>query len=183
MSENPRYGRRLECYLKPASDKMDEEAVWRETDMFRFLTPLYGFSSGIRHVAVVQEAEKQLRDMGALVGSNHLVAIYVPEGTEDVYQPGNRRGRVVGSVKLKAMPPDKTIGDFFEKDWDGSLRWPIGWPCEAVHSPTPGNCPTLRSLVVEVHGPNAFNPYVRRLRNGPIELDQKMAKKLEKWFP
>ena len=33
-----------------------------------------------------------------LVGTKDLIAIYVPEGTEDVYEPGAMRGRVVGAV-------------------------------------------------------------------------------------
>ena len=33
-----------------------------------------------------------------LVGTSGLVAIYISEGTEDVYEPDGMRGRVMGAV-------------------------------------------------------------------------------------
>ena len=75
---------------------------------FRYLEPLYGFSAEQPHIAVSDRGEAKLREMAeALVGSDDLVAIYIPEGTEEVYQPGNMRGRVVGGVQLLPMPDGK----------------------------------------------------------------------------
>jgi len=150
---------------------------------FLYLTPLYGFGPDHRHIAVPANAEKKLREMGdRLAGADDAVAIYIPEGTDDVYQVGNMKGRVVGAVRLDPMPLDKDIQDYFYKDLDGSLRWPIGWPCTAVYAPPPHDCPVLRSVVTDAHGPTAFRPYVRRLLQGPVDLDPKVRNRLERWF-
>jgi hypothetical protein len=135
------------------------------------------------HVAASDVAEDTLLEMGrTLVGTDDLVAIYVPQGTEAAYQPGTQKGRVVGAVRLVAMPDGKTIHDYFHRDLDGSLRWPIGWPCEVVYAPPVDRCPVLRSLVDKHHGANAFQPYVARFHMGPFRLDPKMAKELTAFF-
>jgi len=46
-----------------------------------------------------------------LVGQPGLVAIYIPEGRQGVYEPGSKRGRVVGGVRLTAMPEGRRIED------------------------------------------------------------------------
>ena len=150
---------------------------------FRYLQPLYGFGPDLTHVAVPHVAEEKLLEMAHdLVGSDDLVAIYIPEGTEEVYRPGNRRGRVAGAVQLVPMPDGGGISDYFFRDWDDSLRWPIGWPCRVVYAPPVEECPVLRSIVDAVHGPNSFQPYVSRLQKGPFVMDRKVADKLEAWF-
>lgn len=150
---------------------------------FRYLAPLYGFSSDQTHIAVPDLGEAKLLQMAHdLVGSDDLVAIYIPEGTEEVYQPGNRRGRVVGGVRLVPMPKGRSIRDYFFHDWDGSLRWPVGWPCRPVYAPAVEECPVLRSIVDAVHGPNSFQPYVARLQSGPFSLDRRVADRLDAWF-
>lgn len=150
---------------------------------FHYLQPMYGFSSEQTHVAVPDVVEGTLDQMaGGLVGSEDLIAIYIPEGTEEVYQPGNMRGRIVGGVQLRSMPHGKTIQDYYFEDWDGSRRWPIGWPCKVIYAPPIDQCPVLRSIVDQVHGPNCFQPYVSRLQNGPFELDRGVADKIEAWF-
>jgi hypothetical protein len=150
---------------------------------FRYLVPLYGFDPATPHVAVPPGAESQLQRMaGELAGTDRLIAIYVPEGTDDVYEVGAMRGRVVGAARLLPMPSGKTIRDYFYEDWEGKRRWPLGWPCEAVYAPSVETCPVLRSLVDMLHGANSFQPYVARLQHGPVELDGKMARELEKRF-
>ena len=150
---------------------------------FRYIEPLYGFDANQSHIAVPETAIGALRTMvDDLLGTDDLIAIYIPEGTDDVYQPGAMRGRVVGAVRLLPKPPGKGMRDYFFRDWDGSLRWPLGWPCKAVYAPLVAECPVLRSLVDELFGPNDFQPYVARFQNGPFELDHKMATKLDKLF-
>jgi hypothetical protein len=150
---------------------------------FRYLTALYGFSANQSHIAVPDLGEKKLCEMGNdLAGGDDLVAIYIPEGTEDVYHPGNKRGRVVGAVRLLLMSEDQSIRDYFFDDWDGSRRWPIGWPCRVVYAPPVEECPRLRTIVDAVFEPNSFGPYVGQLLRGPFRLDRKVANKLEAWF-
>ncbi len=148
-----------------------------------FLEAMYGFEADHGHIAVPAMAEDKLKEMVArLVGTDDLVAIYVPEGTEDVYRPGDKRGRVMGAVKLLPMPSGKSIRDYYYDDWEKTRRWPVGWPCQVVFAPPIGKCPRLRDLVESLHGPGMFQPYVARLQYGPIGLDAKMAKALFEIF-
>jgi hypothetical protein len=145
-----------------------------------YLEAMYGFGRDQEHIAVPAKAEAKLKEMGIkLVGKDDLIAIYIPEGTDDVYEVGTTRGRVVGAVKLVPMPRDKTIHDYYFKDFvTQERRWPIGWPCKVVFAPPDDQCPVLRTLVELHHGPGNFQPYVGRLQYGPIDLDAKMAKAL-----
>jgi hypothetical protein len=150
---------------------------------FRYLVCLYGLYSHQCHIAVPDKAEKKLRGMADdLVGSDDLVAIYIPEGTAEVYQPGNGRGRVVGGVQLLPMPEDRGIRDYFFRDWDESLRWPIGWPCRVIYSPPVDKCPVLRSMVDTIYGPNNLKSYVGQLRDGPLKLSHEFGDRLDAWF-
>src|ERR1700752_3999478 len=76
----------------------------RETRMnpdIRWITPLYGFTPNCSHIGVPENARGKLLEMEAdLDETTSLVAIYIPEGTLDVYQPGGMRGRIVGAVRL-----------------------------------------------------------------------------------
>src|SRR5438132_1359218 len=133
---------------------------------------MYGLGREQEHIAVPANAEAKLKQMaGRLVGSDDLIAIYIPEGTDDVYQVGNKRGRVVGAVRLLPMPPGNTIHDYYFDDlMTQKRRWPVGWPCKVVFAPPDGDCPVLRTLVELLHGPGNFQPYVGRLQYGPIDL-------------
>jgi len=114
---------------------------------FRYIQSLYDYEPGIRHIAVPERGKEKLRSMtDNLSGTDDLVAIYIPEGTEKVYEPGDKRGRVMGGVRLRPMPRGKAIGDYFYKDWVGTMRWPLGWPCKAVYAPEVSECPHLRFL-------------------------------------
>jgi hypothetical protein len=150
---------------------------------FRYIEPLYGFDAGTTHICVPETAVEILRTMvDELLGTGDLIGIYIPEGTEEVYRPGAMRGRIVGAVRLVAKPHGKAMRDYFYKDWDGTLRWPIGWPCKAVYAPPVEQCPVLRSLVDMLFGPNDFHPYVSRFQNGPFALDRRMASELDRRF-
>ena len=66
---------------------------------FRYIEPLYGFDPLQTHICVPETATNALRNMvDGLRGTDDLIAIYIPAGTDDVYQPGAMRGRVVGGV-------------------------------------------------------------------------------------
>jgi hypothetical protein len=159
---------------------------------FRWIEPLYGFGKDQHHIAVPETARAKLLQMGnALAGKENLVAIYIPEGTEDVYEPGNKRGRIVGAVRLLNMPQDKHIEDFAiydwdqndaNTDWDGSARWPIGWPCRVVLAPSPEQCPTLRTLVEMVHPAATFGSYVAAFQHGPFVLSLDMERAIARWM-
>jgi len=61
-----------------------------------------------------------------ILGSDNLVAIYIPNGTDEVWNPGEMRSRSVGAVKLLPMPKGKKMEDYPRYDWDGkTVRWPI----------------------------------------------------------
>lgn len=149
----------------------------------RWITPLYGFGTDCTHIGVPDKARSTLREMvHDLVGTARLAGIYIPEGTEDIYQPGGMRGRVVGVVRLVQIPRGRTIEDYSYRDWDGSLRWPIGWPCVVVYAPPEDECPFLRHHVEYLHGPGTFGNYVARFQQGPIELEANMRERLNRDF-
>jgi hypothetical protein len=115
---------------------------------------MYGLERDQSHVAVPVGAEKKLNEMAEqLVGTDDLIAIYVPMNTPPVYGGDDLRGKVAGAVQLVEMPVGKSTGDFVFKDLiDGSLRWPTGWPCQVVFFPPSGNRFDLGPLVELVHG-------------------------------
>ena len=52
----------------------------------RWIEPLYNFNAEIEHIAAPPNADGRLLEMvDELVGTEDLIAIYIPEGTEDVY--------------------------------------------------------------------------------------------------
>ncbi|TMA83999.1 MAG: hypothetical protein E6J74_35045 [Deltaproteobacteria bacterium] len=147
---------------------------------FQYIQPLYGYKPDIAHIAVPENCESALEIMAAdLLGTDGLIAIYIPEGTEEVYEPGVMRGRVVGGVRLLPMPPGKEMRDYFYPDWDKRMRWPLGWPCKAVYAPPVSEC---RPLVDDLFGQDLFQSYVSRFQHGPFKLEAKMAKELDKFF-
>lgn len=144
-----------------------------KTPKIRFLLAHYSFDRGHSHVAGPQGSRPAIEDMGDLLaGSKDLVGIYIPEGTEDAYRPGPARGRVVGAVRLLAMPVGKTVEDYYYRDFDQSLRWPFGWPCAVVYAPPVENCPSLREHVETLWGPQSFHGFVAPFQKGPIQLDR-----------
>jgi hypothetical protein len=146
-----------------------------------YLEPMYGFSKDHTHIAVPREAEETLTKMvDQLLGTDDLIAIYIPEGTDAVYEPGSLRGRVVGAVSLIEMPSGKSKADYFYDDWDGTRRWPIGWPCRVVFAPPTDRCPLLRSLVEYCFNRSDFKTYVAPLQRGPIPIAGKMASEILK---
>lgn len=150
-----------------------------------WITPLFGFDADLTHIAVHEKARSKLQEMAnELVGSDRLVAIYIPESTEDAYEPGGMRGRVMGAVRLTEMPPGRTIDDYFHTDIvDGSRRWPIGWPCTVVYAPNEADCPTLREHVETLFGPSTFGGYVKRFQQqGPFRLEPDMQQRLNRDF-
>ena len=152
----------------------------------RWIHPLYGFGADQTHIAAPESARKTLTAMAAdMIGSQDLVAIYVPEGTEDVYLTGAAsvaRGRVVGAVRLPALPLGRRLEDYYFDDWDGSRRWPIGWPCEVVYAPPLDQCPLLRDHVELLFGSGSFGSYVARFQKGSFSLEPKMQARLSKDF-
>jgi hypothetical protein len=150
---------------------------------FRWITPMYGFNRDHDHVGVSEGAMANLMAMASdLVGLPGLVAIYIPEGTQDVYEPGSKRGRVVGAVRLTPMPSGCRVADYFYNDWDGTRRWPIGWPCSVVYAPEVSLCPSLREHVEHVFGPGSFRGYVTRFQRGPFRLEAETRERLNRDF-
>ena len=72
--------------------------------------------------------------------------------------------------------------DYYYDDWDGSRRWPIGWPCETVYAPEETECPFLREHVEHLFGPGSFGSYVARFQHGPFELEPAMRERLNRDF-
>ena len=149
----------------------------------RWIIAQYGFGPDETHIGVPENGRARLQELAnELVRTSGLVAIYVPEGTEDIYQPGEMRGRVVGAVQLVEMPPRRKMEDYFYDDWDGSRRWPIGWPCEAVYAPAESKCPLLREHVEYLFGSGSFGNYVSRFQHGPFRLEPTMRGRLNRDF-
>jgi len=149
----------------------------------QWITPLYDFGPDYEHIGVPENAREPLIEMAnELVGTSGLVAIYIPEGTKDVYAPGGMRGRVVGAVRLVEMPPLRRMEDYYNDDLDGTRRWPIGWPCQPLHAPEESQCPSLREHVEHLFGPSSFGGYVRRFQHGPFRLEGAMRERLNRDF-
>src|SRR5437870_4042093 len=97
---------------------------------FKWIEAVYGApkpgEDNFTHIAVPDTARSALQEMaGELVGTNGLIALYVPEGTEDIYDVAAKRGRVICAVRLVPMPPNRKVEDYFYTDKkDGSRRWP-----------------------------------------------------------
>src|SRR4051812_8874289 len=100
----------------------------------RYLEAMYDLHPDESHVAVPPEADKKLARMAKdLVGTNDLIAIYIPLSTPGTYDKASAmRGKVAGAVKLMPMPPGKTVRDYyFDDPVERKRRWPIGWPCKS----------------------------------------------------
>jgi hypothetical protein len=121
---------------------------------------------------------------GDLAGKpGQYVALYVPLGTEEVYKPDWKRGRVIGIVELLPMPAASRMEDYFYDDWDGTRRWPLGWPCRVICSPSEDECPVLREHVESLHGPGSFKSYATRFAvQGPFCLEPEMSARLDRDF-
>ena len=145
---------------------------------------MFGFNPYCDHLGVPESGRSALIQMAdALVGTSNLIAIYIPEGTEDVYEAGAKRGRIVGAVRLLEMPEGSAIEDYYYDDVvDGSRRWPFGWPCQPVFAPAISDCPPLREYVEHFFGSGSFSGYVSRFQRGPFELDAKVGQAINDDF-
>ena len=140
----------------------------------RWLTAVYRAPEDRTSIGAPKTAHAKLSEMaGELVGTSGLVALYVPEGTDDVYDPGGKRGRVIGVVQLVSMPEGGKMEDYYHDDLDGSRRWPIGWPCKLICVPPVDQCPKLRDHVELLHGTGSFRGYVSRLQQGLFDWNWK----------
>jgi hypothetical protein len=154
---------------------MDPDIRWIEA----VFGPRRPVRAKLNHICVPEIGRSALLEMAEeLVGTDGLVAFYMPEGTEEIYQPGSERGRVICAVQLIPMPPGKRVEDYSCKDWDGSVRWPIGWPARAVHVCPEGKCPSLREHVESLFGSGSFGGYTARFQRGPFRLESPMRQRL-----
>jgi hypothetical protein len=135
------------------------------------------------HIAVPDSGRSALLKMAdEIVATDWLVAFYVPIGTEEVYQPGATRGRVVSLVQLIPMPPNGKVEDYFYLDVDGSRRWPIGWPVRVVCAPPVAECPVLREHVESLFGAGSLAGYLKRIQQGPFRLEPAIRERLNRDF-
>jgi len=138
----------------------------------RFIHPMYDFDQQTRHIAVPEGGLSALHEMwDELHDTGDLIAIYIPESTSEVYSPDSMHGLIVGTVRLEPMPSGHTETDYFYDDYDGTRRWPHGWPCAVVRFLQAQQRFTLRGLVEAFHPSVAFGNYVARLQIRPIKLD------------
>ncbi len=153
------------------------------TPNIQWITPMYGFGADCTHVGVPEIARPILKEMASeLIGTSGLIAVYIPEGTEEIYEPGGMRGRVVGAVRLVKMPRRKKVEDYYYDDWDGSRRWPIGWPCKVIYAPDEDECPFFRDHIEHLFGPDSFGSYVSRFQLGPFRLEPVVQERLNSDF-
>lgn len=134
-------------------------------------------------ISVPRSGRRNLQEMAdELVGTECLVALYVPESTESIYAPGQRQGRVIALAELDSMSPGERLEDYPFPDLNGLERWPIGWPCRIVCKPPEAECPSLREHVESSFGARSFAGYVYRLQQGPFRLDSKIRSRLIRDF-
>lgn len=157
------------------------------TPDFRWIEAVYGCPQpgvdGRTHIGVPEIARSALMEMTTeLVGSKGLVALYVPLGTEAIYNPGTKLGRIIAAVELLAMPDGGKVEDYFYPDWDGSRRWPIGWPARLIYAPPESACPSLREHVETLFGPGSFSAYTSRFQKGPFRLEDALRERLNRDF-
>jgi hypothetical protein len=151
-----------------------------------YIEPLYGFDANLAHIAVGESnaARKTLLEMGnRLAGAEDLlIAIYIPESTAPAYGVSDQAGKVVGAVRLLPMPGGYSIDDYFHIDFDGTKRWPCGWPCEVVFAPRTEDCRFLRYIVDDLLHVHDFGSYAAQFQTGPFKLDWRMRKYLTTYF-
>ncbi len=148
-----------------------------------WMLSMYGFNADTGHIAVPEKAENRLNTMvNELLRTKKLFAIYIPQGTLIGHHPGHSRGRLAGVARLKELPPGKSMRDYSSLDLDGTLRWPLGWPCEAVYAPPADETPMLRSIIEPLHGIGSFSDYVAQFKFGPFRLSPQVASEIAKAF-
>ena len=142
---------------------------------------MFGLDPSERCVSTPERTEKQfLRIARQIQGhEDQLLAIYVPETTLPVYCAPEFTGRVVGAVRLLPLPVGSVPEDYNFLDFDGTNRWPIGWPCEVVAAPPVTKCPRLRDLVAAELPQYTFAQYTAMFSHGPFALQDKLARRLE----
>jgi len=134
------------------------------------------------HIGVPKSGKDDLEEMLHDVGGNDgPVALYVPESAPE-RTPREWRGKVVGLARASRLPRGKNIHDYGYPDLDGSIRWPIGFPCELVCRPDEKACPTLREIVESCGTPNNFRYHTKRLHLGSLGLDAFMEDALGEHF-
>lgn len=145
------------------------------------LKAMFGLDPSEGYVSTPRGTEGQfLRVARQIQGhADQLLAIYVPETTRPVYCSPEFIGRVVGAVRLLPLPEGREPQDYNFLDFDGTNRWPVGWPCEVVAAPPVTKCPRLKDLVAAVFPQYTFAQYTARLEHGPFPLEKKMARRLE----
>ncbi|RYD70544.1 MAG: hypothetical protein EOP84_26510, partial [Verrucomicrobiaceae bacterium] len=96
------------------------------------LKAMFGLDPSEGHVSTPKGTEGQfLRVARQIQGhADQLLAIYVPESTRPVYCSPEFIGRVVGAVRLLPLPAGREPQDYNFLDFDGTNRWPVGWPCK-----------------------------------------------------
>jgi hypothetical protein len=132
------------------------------------------------HIAVPPMAREKLIEMSnELVGTEDLVALYVPVSTEANYLPEGMRGRIIATAELLPMPPDRRVEDYSIRYLlDESLRWPFGWPCRVVDRLQKSQYIELKPHVETLVGLGSFPSYMKQLHVGPFKLDEFMQERL-----
>ena len=155
-----------------------------DPDVIKWMTGIYAAfeSRGNEryHIAVPPKAREKLIEMSdELVGTEDLVALYVPVSTDASYLPEGMRGRIIGTAQLVPMPPGRRVEDYFICYLlDGSRRWPYGWPCRVVDRLPEFHYIELKPHVETLVGPGSFPSYMKQLHVGPFKLDEYMQERL-----
>ena len=119
-----------------------------------------------------------------LLATGDLLGIYIPEGTDDVYEVGAMKGRIAGAVRLLPMPEGRRPEDYVYRDYyqapDEEPRWPFGWPCQVVLETNLEKVLSLRSLVGFAHPRTTFGVYAAQFLQGPVRLGPEMRQQVNK---
>lgn len=138
----------------------------------RWLFPLYRFGADFAHIAVAPGSRPRLLAMGQdIAGSDAACGIYVPLSAPEAWGGRALRGRIVGAIRLLAMPQGLGMPDFPHFDRDGRPRWPYGWPCGVIRVLPPDDCRRLRDVMFEALGDDILFPaFASRFQFGPVPV-------------
>lgn len=150
-----------------------------------WLAPVFSWDETTGHIATFAQARDKLKRMAneMMSRADRLIGLYVPEGTLEVYGPGEMRGKVAAVIRLQSMPQGHSVEDYWHDDpVTGERRWPVGWPCKTVLKPPADECPILRQQVLITQKVLDYAKYASQFQSGPIQLDPKTSLRLTELF-
>jgi hypothetical protein len=135
------------------------------------------------HISVPIKGKEELHRMADdLLTSGGQFGLYVPESAPEFPSTRDRRGQIAAIARLLPMPSGRQMKDYTYSDLLQEGRWPLGWPCEVLHTVDSESAPKLRDLVDSAFAPGTFGGYVKRFQRGPLKLEPKLKPLIDASF-